>query len=147
MWEPFGSCLLHSIANPAHFHLNWAGLAVLFSRQILNGSQDFFFSFIHIKFFIHFSKYETIETYAREFFMVINFSIGRVICECSLTFLRKKINFRQSIAWYVLIGLAFMHAGCVKSALNVRVVRKISLHGPIHEKNSHFTGEFRRELL
>ena len=29
--------------NPAHFHPNWAGLAVLFSRQLLNGSQDLFF--------------------------------------------------------------------------------------------------------
>ena len=41
-WEPFGSYLLNSTANPAHFHPNWAGLAVLFSRQLLNGSQDFF---------------------------------------------------------------------------------------------------------
>ena len=31
-WEPFGSYLLNSTANPAHFHPNWAGLAVLFSR-------------------------------------------------------------------------------------------------------------------
>ena len=39
-----GSCLevANSTANPADFHPNWAGLAVLFSRQILNGSQDFF---------------------------------------------------------------------------------------------------------
>ena len=40
-WEPFGSYLLNSTDNPAHFHPNWAGLAVLFSRQLLNGSQDF----------------------------------------------------------------------------------------------------------
>ena len=45
-WEPFGSYLLNSTANPAHFHPNWAGLAVLFSRQLLNGSQDFFFVLI-----------------------------------------------------------------------------------------------------
>ena len=32
------------LGNPANFHPNWAGLAVLFSRQILNGSQDFFLS-------------------------------------------------------------------------------------------------------
>ena len=32
MWVPFGSYLLNSIANQAHFHSNWAGLAVLFSR-------------------------------------------------------------------------------------------------------------------
>ena len=31
-WVPFGSYLLNSTANPAHFHSNWAGLAVLFSR-------------------------------------------------------------------------------------------------------------------
>ena len=31
-WVPFGRYLLNSTANPAHFHSNWAGLAVLFSR-------------------------------------------------------------------------------------------------------------------
>ena len=31
-WEPFGSCLLNSTANPAQFRWKWAGLAVLFSR-------------------------------------------------------------------------------------------------------------------
>ena len=31
-WEPLGSYLLNSTANPAHFHPYWAGLAVLFSR-------------------------------------------------------------------------------------------------------------------
>ena len=41
-WEPFGSCLLNSTVNPANFHPNWLGLAVLFSRQLLNGSQDCF---------------------------------------------------------------------------------------------------------
>ena len=45
-WEPFGSYQLNSTANSAHFHPNWAGLAVLFSRQLLNGSQDFFFVLI-----------------------------------------------------------------------------------------------------
>ena len=52
-WEPFGSYLLNSTVNPAHFHPNWAGLAVLFSRQLLNGSQDFFFCF-HVLIFIIF---------------------------------------------------------------------------------------------
>ena len=28
-WEPFRICLLNSTANPANFHPNWAGLAVL----------------------------------------------------------------------------------------------------------------------
>ena len=46
LWEPFGSFLLNSsTANPAHFHLNWAGLAMLFSRQLPNGSHDFFHIF------------------------------------------------------------------------------------------------------
>ena len=45
-WEPFRSCQLNSTANPVQFWWKWAGLAVLFSRQILNGSQDFVFSLI-----------------------------------------------------------------------------------------------------
>jgi hypothetical protein len=44
-WEPFGSCQLNIEANPAHFHLSLAGLAVLFSRQLLNGSHNFFQTF------------------------------------------------------------------------------------------------------
>ena len=47
------------IANPAHFHPNLAGLAVLFRRQLLNGSQDFFFRF-NISIFIYFLKCKTI---------------------------------------------------------------------------------------
>ena len=34
-WEPFGSCLLNSTANPAQFRWKWVKLAVLFSRQWL----------------------------------------------------------------------------------------------------------------
>jgi hypothetical protein len=45
-WEPFSICLLNSTANPAQFLWKWAGLAVLFSRQLLNGSQDFNFSLV-----------------------------------------------------------------------------------------------------
>ena len=45
-WEPFRIYQLTSTANSAHFHPNWAGLAVLFSRQLLNGSQDLFFVLI-----------------------------------------------------------------------------------------------------
>ena len=41
----FGSCLLNSTANPAHFHPSLAGLAVLFNRQLPNGSHDFFQTF------------------------------------------------------------------------------------------------------
>ena len=36
------SCLLNSTANSAHFHPSLAGLAVLFCRQLPNGSHDFF---------------------------------------------------------------------------------------------------------
>ena len=36
-----GSYLLNNTANPAHFHQTWAKLAVLFSRQILNGLLEF----------------------------------------------------------------------------------------------------------
>ena len=64
-WDPFGSYLLKSTANPAHFHPNWAGLTVLFSRQLLNCSQDFFFILI-FSFYLFF-KYKTIEALARAF--------------------------------------------------------------------------------
>ena len=47
-WQLFGSCRINSTANPAHFHLNWAVLAVLIIRQISNGSHDFFSYFQHI---------------------------------------------------------------------------------------------------
>ena len=45
---------MNSSANPAQFWLKWARLAVLFSRQLLNSSKDFFlvltfqFSFIFL---------------------------------------------------------------------------------------------------
>ena len=42
-WELFRRCLLNSKANPAQLGWKLAGLAVLFSSQLLNGSQDFFF--------------------------------------------------------------------------------------------------------
>ena len=45
LWEPIGSYLLNSTANPAQFELKWAGLAVLFSRLFPNGSHDFFHIF------------------------------------------------------------------------------------------------------
>ena len=85
-------------ANSAHFHQNWAELAVLFSRQILNGSQDFFFP-IYILIHIYFFKYETIETPARAFLTLNILSIGTVYvfqrfileyeiyyCNCSHTY-------------------------------------------------------------
>ena len=88
-WEPFKICLLNSTANPTQFGWKLAGLTVLFSRQILRSlpltvkgrlfskSQMvtvIFFSRIYYKFF----RYETIETQARTFFMVIIFSIAGV---------------------------------------------------------------------
>ena len=49
---------------------------MLFSRQILNGSQDFFVFNIFI--FIFFFKCETIETHARAFLTLNILAIGRV---------------------------------------------------------------------
>ena len=54
-WEQFGSCLLNSTANPAKLGSKWAELAVLFSRQLQNGSHDFFQTF-SICFFNYFIK-------------------------------------------------------------------------------------------
>ena len=45
-WGLFKIGLLNSTANPANLHLDWAELAVLFSRQILSDPQDIFLSFI-----------------------------------------------------------------------------------------------------
>ena len=64
-WQPFGISLLNSTANSANFHPYWTGLAVLFSRQILNGSQDFFL--FNILAFIYFFEYEIIETMPAHF--------------------------------------------------------------------------------
>ena len=51
MWEPFGSCLLNSTANPAQSRWKWTGLAVLFRRQLPNGSLNFFiFSIISLNY-------------------------------------------------------------------------------------------------
>ena len=46
---PFRSYLLNSTANPAQFECKWAGLAVLFSRLLLNGTD--FFQIFSITFF------------------------------------------------------------------------------------------------
>ena len=54
-----------------------AGLAVLFSRQILNGSQDFF-SLFYVLISIYFFRYETIETHAGAFLTLIILVIGTV---------------------------------------------------------------------
>ena len=81
-WEPFRICLLNSTAN---FHPNWAGLAVLISRQLLKGSQDFFFHF-NIFIFIYFFRYETIVLFALQFSLLIIFGISKSICGTSSNF-------------------------------------------------------------
>ena len=77
-WEPFKSCLLNSTANPANFHPNWAGLAVLFSRQLLTGSQDFFFVCLNFLIFIYIFRYKTIETHAPAFLPLNISAVGSV---------------------------------------------------------------------
>ena len=52
---PFGSYLLDSTADSAQFEWKWAGLAVLFSRYLPNGTHDFFQNF-RICFFKDFIK-------------------------------------------------------------------------------------------
>ena len=49
---------------------------MLFSRQLLNGSQDFFL--FNTLIFICFFRYKTIETYARAFLTLIILAIGTV---------------------------------------------------------------------
>ena len=64
----FGSYLLHATANPAHFYSNWAGLAVLCSRQSSERIPGFFFLFrFNILIVTYFLKYKTIETHACTF--------------------------------------------------------------------------------
>ena len=65
------------------FHPNWAGLALLFSRQLLNSSQDFFFRF-NILIFIYFFKYKTIETHARAFLPLNISAVGSVLAHSKL---------------------------------------------------------------
>ena len=82
-WESFRICLLNSTASSANFHQNWAGLTVLFSRQVLNNSQDFFL--LNILILIYFFRYETIETHARAFMTVIILPIaGGISCQYPL---------------------------------------------------------------
>ena len=52
---PFGSYLLNSTANPAQFEWKWGGLAVLFSRELPNGTHDVFQTF-RIHYFYYFIK-------------------------------------------------------------------------------------------
>ena len=82
--ETFGSYMLNSTANPAHFHSNWAGLAVHFSRQLLNSSQDFLLRFDNL-IFIYFFKYKTIETHDRSFLLLNISAVGSVVLSVSLS--------------------------------------------------------------
>ena len=72
----FQGISFHSAANLAQFWWMQAGLAVLFSRQLLNGSKDFFLFNIFI--FIYFFKYKTIETHARAFLPLNISAVGSV---------------------------------------------------------------------
>ena len=61
---------IYQHSQSGHNLLNWAELAVLFSRQLSNGSQDFFFSFQYFNFHLFF-KYKTIETHTNAFWHLI----------------------------------------------------------------------------
>ena len=76
-WEEFGSCLLNSTANLYHFHLNWAGLAVLFSRQLQNGSHECFSYFWYI--FFNYLLENSQTTIALNFLTHIILDVGGVI--------------------------------------------------------------------
>ena len=108
MWEPFGSYLLNSTANPAHFHSNWAGLAVLFSRQLLNGSQDYFFRF-NIIILVYFFKYKTIETHARAFLPLNISAVGSVPSQAPITCSFKHNNEGDGLTHCKNLGLFHSH--------------------------------------
>ena len=92
LWVPFKSYSLNSTANPAQFECKWAGLAVLFSRQISNGSHDFFSYFQDI-FLNDFIKNQ--QTRNARAFLLLNISavgsvmavgtVGRAISAITLT--------------------------------------------------------------
>ena len=89
----FWSYLLNSKANPAHFHSNWAGLAVLFIRKLPNGSHDIFHVF-RILFLYGFIK-NTQTTMAPTFLTHIISAIGgvtRVSSRFEFNFSALKIN-------------------------------------------------------
>jgi hypothetical protein len=75
-WEVFGSCLLNSTANPAQFHPNWSGLAMLFSRQLLNGFHNFFIITAYI--FLNYSIKNLQTTNALKILTHISLAIGGV---------------------------------------------------------------------
>ena len=83
-WVLFGSYLLDSTADSAQFEWKWAGLAVLFSRYLPNGTHDFFQNF-RIRIFKDFIKNPQ-TTIALTFLTHIISGIDGVTC-----FLIKKI--------------------------------------------------------
>ena len=83
-WKPFRSCLLNSTAYRAQFWWKWAGLTVLFSRQILSGSQDFFLSLLFKLLFIFLNMKP---------FLALNISaIGRVDWKLRIIFFVAEIS-------------------------------------------------------
>ena len=82
-WVPFGRYLINSTADSAQFEWKWAGLAVLFSRQLPNGSHNFF-SISQDIFFNNFIKNPQ-TTITLTFLTHIISSIGGVKNHASLT--------------------------------------------------------------
>ena len=97
--------ILKTNKNPTNFQPNWAGLAVLFSRQLPNGSQDFFH--FNISIFIYFFKYETIETLARVFLPLNISALGSVVGGLAKI---KKIIFFASPVCFLLRVLMWQQA-------------------------------------
>ena len=76
---PFRICLLNSRTNPTNLHLDWAELAMLFSRQILNDPQDVFLSFIFKSLFISLDM-KTLRSLPLHFYhLIIHLKPGWVI--------------------------------------------------------------------
>ena len=74
LWEPFGSCLLNSTANPAQFGGNWLNWLCYLAGKSSTAPRIFFSLFYNS--FIYFFKYETIETHACAFLALIILGVG-----------------------------------------------------------------------
>ena len=91
MWELFESYLLNSTVNPAQLEWKWAGLAVLFGRQLLNGSHDFF---------------QTLSIFFKDYF------IKNPQTTITLPFLTHNISAIGEVCWdknYLLMNHFFVH--------------------------------------
>ena len=125
--------ILRSTANPAQFWWKWAGLAVLFSRQILNGSQDFFL--FNILIFIYFFEYETIETHARAFLTLNILFIGTVNTALQSSVDRSEIFAQICICIsYLNIALVGTHFGRFRVCIiySMLKVRKYKLFNKLY---------------